>query len=174
MRLWARKATLSLRWSAAQCCSVTNELVRAMTYRMYGAFVASLSVVALMLAANETFARSGAAPHGGFTPTHSISRPSFAHSLRHHRRNNAGIFFPAVGDFSYGPSNGEPLVDVPQPTSGDVRYTYTYDVPWDWAHRYPPAVVPSERPYAPSCPMETVTVPGHGGTEQTVTIMRCY
>jgi hypothetical protein len=170
MQLRARKARLSVR---LECCSVTNELVRAMAYRMYGAFIASLSVVALMLAANETFARSGAAPRGGFTPTHSISHPAFAQSLRHHRRNNVGIFWPGVGDFSYGPSNGEPLVDATQP-SGDVHYTYTYDVPWDWAHRYPPNVIPSDRPYVPSCPAETVTVPGHGGQEQTVSIMRCY
>jgi hypothetical protein len=145
-----------------------------MTYRMYGALIASLGVVALMLAPNETFARSGAAPHGGFTSTRSISHPSVARSLRHHRRNNVGIFWPAVEDFSYGPSNGAPITDVTQPTSGDIHYTETYDVPWDWAHRYPPAVAPSERPYVPSCPAETVTVPGHGGQEQTVSIMRCY
>jgi hypothetical protein len=139
---------------------------------MYGAFIASLSIVALMLAANETFARSGAAQRGGFTSTHSISRPSVAHSLRHHRRNNVGTLWPAVGDYFYGPSNGEPMVDVTQPTSGDIPYAY--DVPWDWAHRYPPAVIPSDRPYVPSCPAETVTVPGVGGKEQTVSIMRCY
>ena len=57
-----------------------NELVRAMAYRMYRAFTASLSVVVLMLAANETFARSGAAPRGGVSPTHSISRPLIAQS----------------------------------------------------------------------------------------------
>src|ERR1700694_1647444 len=144
-----------------------------MTYRMYRAFIASLSVVALMLAANETFARSGAAPRGGVTSTHSISRPSVAHSLRHHRRNNAGTFWPG-GFFYDGPSNGEPLADFTQPPSGDIHHTYTYDVPWDWAHRYPPAVIPSDRPYVSSCPAETVTVPGHDGKERTVSIMRCY
>jgi len=153
-------------------CSVTNELVRAMAYRMYGAFLASLSVVALMLAANETFARSGAAARGGFASTPSSFRPSVAHLLRHHRRNNIGSFWP--GDSFYGPSNGEPLADVTPPASGDVHYTYTHDVPWDWAHRYPPDVTPSDRPYVSSCPAETVTVPGHGGQEQTVSIMRCY
>jgi hypothetical protein len=145
-----------------------------MTYRMYGAVIAFLSVGALMLAANETFARSGAAPRGGVTSTHSISRPSVPPSFRHHRRNNAAILWPGVGGSFYGPSNGEPLVDATQPISGDVRYTYTYDVPWDWAHRYPPAVVPSDRPYVSSCPAETVTVPGRGGKGQTVSIMRCY
>src|ERR1700719_199588 len=110
-----------------------------MTYRMYGALIASLSVVALMLGANETLARSGAAPGGGSASTHPIFRPSVARSLRHHQsfrhhgRNNLGLFWPGVGDFSDGP-NGEPLVDVPPPPPADIRNTYTYDVPWDCAH----------------------------------------
>ena len=145
-----------------------------MTYRMYGAFVGSLSLVALILPANETFARSGAAPRGGVTSTHSIFRPSVAHSLRHHRRNNVGTFWPGAGGFFYGPSNGEPMADFTPPASGDVHYTYTYDVPWDWAHRFPPAVAPSDRPYVPSCPAETVTAPGRYGQEHTINIMRCY
>jgi hypothetical protein len=139
---------------------------------MYGTFIASLGAVALLLAASETSARSGAGARGGFS-THSTSHRSVAQSLRHHRRNNAGIVWPAVGGFFYGPSNGEPMVDVTQP-SGDLHYTYTYDVPWDWAHRYLPAVTPSERAYVPGCPAETVTVPGHDGKEQSVSIMRCY
>jgi hypothetical protein len=164
MHLRARKARLS----ALERCSVTNELVRAMTYRMYGAFIASLSVVALMLGANETFAR------GGFSSTHSFSHRSFAPSFRHHRRNNAEAFWPGVGDSVYGPSSGEPIAGATQPASGDIHYTQTYDVPWDWAHRYPPAVAPSDRPYVSSCPAETVTVPGRDGKEQTVSITRCY
>jgi hypothetical protein len=151
---------------------VTNELVRAMTYRrMYGAFIASLGAVALMLAANETFARSAAGHRGGFTSTHSISHRSVAQSLRHHRRNDVGILWPAEAGFFYGPSNGEASVDVTQPIPDDIPHTNRYDLPWDWAHRYPA----SERPYVPSCPAETVTVPGgHDGKEQTVSIMRCY
>jgi hypothetical protein len=145
-----------------------------MMNRMYrAAFIASLSAIAVMIAANETLARSGAAVRGGFT-AHSISHRSLASSFRHHRRNNAAIVWPAEGDFSYGPSNGEPIGDVTQPTSGDIHYTYTQDVPWDWAHRYPPAVAPSDRPYVPSCPTETVTFPRHDGGDQTVSVMRCY
>jgi hypothetical protein len=155
-------------------CPVTNKLVRVMTYRMYGAFVAALGVMALMLAANETFARSGAAPRAGFASMRPIFRPSVAHLLRHHRRNNVEAFWPGVGDFPYGPSNGGPTLDVAQPTSGDVHYTQTYDVPWDWAHRFPPAVAPSDRPYVQSCSAENVTVPGYDGGERTVSIMRCY
>src|SRR5260370_9822360 len=170
MHLRARKAGLSV---PLGCCSVTNELVCAMTYRMYGALIASLSVVALMLAAHDTCARAGGASRGWFTSTHSISRPSVDHSFRHHRRNNVGIFWPTEGDFSYGPSNGEPLADVTQP-SGDVHYTYTYDVPWDWAHRFPPAVAPSQRPYVPNCPAAPVPVPGRHAREQTVNVIRCY
>jgi hypothetical protein len=46
-------------------------------------------------------------------------------------------------------------------------------VPWDWAHRYPPNVAPSAKPYVSSCPTESVTVPGRGG-DHTVNITRCY
>jgi hypothetical protein len=140
-----------------------------MTYRMYGAFIASLGAVALVLAPGQT----SAAPRGGFTPAHSISHPSVAQSLRHYRRKNLGTLWPVVGDY-YGPSNGEPLVDATPPASGDVRYTTTYDVPWDWAHRFQPIVAPSDRPYVPSCPTENVTVPGRNGKDQTVSVMRCF
>ncbi len=144
-----------------------------MTNRMYGAFIACLGAAALMLAANETFAAgSGAGPRGAFASTHSASRPLAAHALRHHRRNNGGSFWP--GDFYDGSSDGGPVVEAAPPVSGDTHYTYTYDVPWDWAHRYPPAVAPSDRPYVPGCPAETVTVPGRGGKDQTINILRCY
>jgi hypothetical protein len=164
MRLRARKARLS----ALECCSVTSELVRAMTYRMYGVFIASLSVVALMLGTTETFAR------GGSNSARSFSHRPFAPSFRHHRGNNAAAFWPGAGDSSYGPSSGEPIAGAAPGASGDVHYTQTYDVPWDWAHRFPPAVAPSDRPYVSSCPAETVTVPGQDGAEQTVRITRCY
>jgi hypothetical protein len=148
-----------------------------MTHKRYGAFIASLSVVALMLPANEALARSGttaraATARAAFASTHPISRPLLAHSFRHHRRHNA--FWPVVGDSFYGPTGGEPVTDVAPSASGDVHYTYTHDVPWDWAHRYPPAVAPSDRPYVSSCPAETVTVPGRDGQEQTVNVIRCY
>jgi hypothetical protein len=144
-----------------------------MAYRMVGALIASLGAVALMLGTNETFAASGAAPHARMASTH--FRPSVNPSLRHHRRNNFGGFFPGEDGFFYDPSTGEPIVGGPPPASGgDIHYTYTYDVPWDWAHRYPPAVVPSDRPYVSGCPAETVTVRGHDGREQTINIMRCY
>jgi hypothetical protein len=142
-----------------------------MTYKLYGVLIASLSAVALMLGANETFARSGAAHGGGFA---SHAHSPMAQSFRHHRRNNGGTFWPGVGGYFYDSANGEPMADVAQPASGNMHYTYTYDVPWDWAHRFPPAVTPSDRPYVSSCPAETVTVPGRDGREQTVSVMRCY
>ena len=143
-----------------------------MAYRIvYGALIGPLSVAALVLAANDTSARSAQAAPRVASP-HSISRPPV---VGHHRRHHPGAFWPATGGFLYGPpSYGEPRADVNQTISGDIRYTYTYDVPWDWPHRFPPMVAPSDRPYVQSCPAETVTVPGRNGKERTVNIMRCY
>ena len=153
-----------------------------MAYRLYGALIASVGVVALMFGASETFARAGGVLGGASVPAHPMFRPSVARPFGHHRGRRLGGFWPADGGFFYDPSYGEPfggpsggpLGDIGQPPSGDVHYTYTNDVPWDWAHRFPPRVTPSDRPYVPSCPAETVTVPGHNGEEQTINIMRCY
>ncbi len=138
---------------------------------MQKAFIASLGALALTFAASETFAQSGGAPGAGAAAARAMPLAA-AHAFRQHRRHFIG---PAVGGFYDGP-DGAPLVDAAplQPASSDVRYSYTYDVPWDWAHRYPPNVVPSDRPYVSSCGAETVTVPGRGGREQTVNITRCY
>ena len=147
-----------------------------MKNKMYGAFVASLSAVALMLATNETFGEG--APHAGASAsTRATSHHSVARSMQHHRRNNNGVLWTGTGDFLYGLSNGEPTVNVAPPASGDVHYTYTYDVPWDAVHRYPPGVNPSQPgagPYVPGCHAQAVTVPGAGSKEQTVNITRCY
>jgi hypothetical protein len=145
---------------------VIEQLVRAMAYRISAALVASLGVAALMFASStETFARSGAAPRGTFSSRH----PAF----RYHGRV-PGSFWPATGGYGYYDSlPGEPLAEVAPPVSNDVHYTYTTDVPWDWAHRYPPTVVPSDHPYVPSCPTDSVVVPGRDG-DRTVNITRCY
>jgi hypothetical protein len=145
-------------------------------------FIASLGVVALMLATTETFARSGVAPGSGFSSVRPIPRASVVPSFRHHPRHNIGRYWPGAGGYYYGPSNDEPSADVladshagvTQPMSRDIRYTYSYDVPWDWAHRYPPNVVPSDRPYVSSCSAEAVTVPARNGQEKTINITRCY
>jgi hypothetical protein len=148
-------------------------MVRVMTYRMLGALVASVSFVALVVAADESLARPGAAPHAapGVAGARPVAHAPFARPFRHHNRNAFGGFWPTAGGYYDGAPYGGPAIDVTQPSN--VHYTYTYDVPWDWAHRYPPAVVPSDRPYAPSCTTEVVTVPGRGG-EQTVNVTRCY
>ncbi|MGY4288122.1 hypothetical protein ACVWXO_007342 [Bradyrhizobium sp. LM2.7] len=158
-------------------CRVANELVRIMTYRMHGALLASLSAAALLLAASDSFARpGGAAPHGVVATAAPpvAARPPVAPGSRFHRRNNPWVYWPGGGFFYDGAGYSQPFADAGQPLSNDVRYTYTYDVPWDWTHRFPPNVVPSDRPYVPSCPTESVTVPGRGGGEHTVNIMRCY
>ena len=141
-----------------------------MTNRMHKAVIAALGAMALMFAANETFARSGGVQAAGTASVRPIFHAPGAHAFRQHRRNFIG---PAIGGYYYTP-DGAPIVDsVQPPASNDVRYTYTQDVPWDWAHRYPPNVVPSDRPYVPGCGNETVTVPGRNG-DQTINITRCY
>jgi hypothetical protein len=151
-------------------------MVRVMAYRLVGALVASVSFVALAGLAEQAFARSGGAPafagaahaRPAVTPT-PIARAPF----RHHRRAGFGGFWPTVGGYGYydGTPYGTPAIDVTQPSN--VHYTYTYDVPWDWAHRFPPNVVPSDRPYAQSCTTEPVTVPGRSG-DHVVNVTRCY
>ena len=110
---------------------------------MCGTLIASLSVVAFVLAASETFADPAVVRGGVFAPPHPTSHPSVGRSL-HHRRGTGGIW-PTAGGFFYGPSDDEPMVDARQPkTSDDIRYTCTYDIPWDYVHRCPQAVAPRE------------------------------
>ncbi|WP_167406880.1 hypothetical protein [Bradyrhizobium forestalis] len=149
-----------------------------MIARSHGALFASLSAAALLLSSGDSFARpAGAAAPGVVTAVAPpvASRPPIGPGARFHRRSAPWVYWPGGGGFFYdGAGYSQPFVDAGQPLSTDVRYTYTYDVPWDWTHRYPPNVVPSDRPYVPSCPTEQVTVPGRGGSEHTVNIMRCY
>jgi len=143
-----------------------------MTLKIVG-IVASLSAVALTLSAGETFAR--AARGGTAVPfvrpgVPLAPRPPF---VAHHRRGFVGGLWPAGGYYYGGTPYGEPMADSALPGSNEITYTYKQDVPWDWAHRYPPNVAPSDRPYAPACSSEPVTVPGRGG-DQTVNVIRCY
>ena len=154
----------------------SNELVRNMTYHIHGALLASLSAAALLLSPVDSFARpGGAAPHGvSAGPSGAMARAPIGPGARFHRRSSPFVYWPGGGGFYDGAGYSQPFVDAGQPVTTDVRYTYTYDVPWDWTHRFPPNVVPSDRPYVPSCPTEQVRVPGRGGSEHTVNIMRCY
>ncbi|MBH5367915.1 hypothetical protein [Bradyrhizobium glycinis] len=149
-----------------------------MIARSYGALFASLSAAALLLSSSDSPARpAGAAAPGVATAAapSAAARPPIGPGARFHRRSAPWVYWPGGGGYFYdGAGYSEPFADVNQSLSADVRYTYTYDVPWDWTHRYPPNVVPSDRPYVPSCPTEQVTVPGRGGSEHTVNIMRCY
>ena len=94
---------------------------------MQKAFIASLGAAALLLSADVSFARNGGAP-GANAGTVRAMPPAGVHGFRHHRRNFVG---PIVGGY-YG-ADGAPLLDAPQVQAApsDVRYTYTYDVPWD-------------------------------------------
>jgi len=163
--------------------SATNKMVSAMTSKINAALVASVSAIALMLATNAAFA--GPAAAGGHAagsvragaPAH-IARHSLA-PFRPHRRNfgNFGNFWPAFGAYDYPPLAGDSNAAMGMgllPQSNDVRYTYQNDVPWDWAHRFPPNVAPSDKPYVSTCPSESVTVPGRNGQDTTVNIIRCY
>ena len=76
-------------------------------------------------------------------------------------------------------SASEPGVVVRAPRSGDVQYTCSLNIPWDWPHRCPPIVSPEPaldtviRPHATRCPAQTVKIPMADGKERTVTIVRC-
>ncbi len=132
------------------------------------ALIVSLSAIAAVLATSETFAASRSA-RGAFASAH---RPG-SHFSHHDRRSRGAIVWPGDDGFFYGP-NGETTFEGPPLASGGPRTSDTNDIPWDWAHRYPPAVVPSGRPYVSSCGAESVTVPdGRGGNGQ-VNIVRCY
>jgi hypothetical protein len=160
-----------------------------MTYKMYVAFIASLSV-ALTVVSNQSFGRSGAAHSGKSASTHSAFHPSAvrpkshtnAKSLRrHHERNPGWAIWPTAGGFygfdqSLQPSNVERDVDATRSVSEHI--TYTYDVPWDAAHRYLPAEKVNQPivrvyEYVPGCRSQTETVPRGDGTEQTVNMVRC-
>ena len=143
---------------------------RISAYRLSVAVASCLGAAALALCATAASARPGATPGAGVARGPMISHAPSMRAFRHHNRFGGGSYWP--GAYAYG-TTSEPVAETPPPASTDVHYTYTYDVPWDWAHRYPPNVVPSDRPYVSSCPMETVKVLGRAG-EQTVNITRCY
>jgi hypothetical protein len=125
-----------------------------MAYRM--TFLASLSLVALVLGANATFADPGAARGAGFAPGGAgfapggarfapgrPGFPAFPRSLHHQGR--AGSFWPAGGGVFYGLSDeiNEPTPIIPPPKmSDDIRYTCVFDIPWDYVHRCPQYTAP--------------------------------
>jgi hypothetical protein len=148
-----------------------------MTLKIVGV-AAGLCAAALTLPVAEASARGAK----GGPVVASFVRPGVPMSPRpfafhHHRRGLAGGFWPAGGYYYGGPySSGEPVTEASAPLSTDVNVNYTYkqDVPWDWAHRFPPMVTPGDRPYVPGCSNEPVTVGARGGGEHTVNVIRCY
>jgi hypothetical protein len=109
-----------------------------MTYRT--TFIASLSAVALVLGASETFADPGPARGGaGIAPSGRPAFPSFPGSHHHHHRG--GNFWAGGPGVFYGLAPNavdEPLVVAPPlKQSDDLRYTCVYDIPWDYVHRCP-------------------------------------
>ena len=136
----------------------------------------SLAAMVLLLNADQTFAASRGSSHGG---AH-LSSHRLAGHFRHHRgQPQAAVVWPGdFGDYGYGgygyEPNGAAVLDGTQPLPGAISNSNAGDIPWDWAHRFPPTVAPSARPYVSSCGAETLTVPDeHGGTGQ-VNIVRCY
>ena len=146
-----------------------------MKSRMYGVLTASLGAIALMLAGSETFAASRGASHGG---AHMTSH-RFAGHFRHHRgqQQQQGAFIwpgdPEDYGYGYGP-NGAAVLNGTQPLPADIGSSNASDIPWDWAHRYPPMITPSGRPYVSTCGSETMTVPNSQGGTGQVNIIRCY
>ena len=149
-----------------------------MVYRTYWLVLASVSATLASLSATNALAQAQAGHPGAMVSQASaarpVSRPIAARPFRQHPRNNVRGFWPLVGDTAYSAPDGQAVLAYPPQTSADVHYTYTYDVPWDWAHRYPPNVVPSDRAYVPSCSVDPVIVPGRNGQEHAVNVTRCY
>ena len=148
-----------------------------MTYRQHATLLASISLAALIFSASAAAAGS-AAPRAAFAAPHPNIRPPVAGTFHHHHRHGVigGFYWPGYGygDDVAAPSYGAPTVEGAPPAAGELQYTYKHDVPWDWAHRFPPDVTPSSRPYVPSCTDESVTVPGRHGDDHSINVTRCY
>jgi hypothetical protein len=115
-----------------------------MTHKICRTLIASVGAVALVLAASEALADPAITHVGGLAPPHPVS-PSPA-GRPTHRHRGTGVFWPSAGDYYYGPSYDEqPMMDARPPrASDDIRYTCTLDIPWDYVHRCPQPVAPSE------------------------------
>jgi hypothetical protein len=147
-----------------------------MIYMKLGALVA-VGAVTLVIVPNEAVARTGGfgvagAPRAGVAAVRSAPHAfNSLHRFRHRGRQVGGYFWPdnGVAYGVYAPA-AEPMTAPLTGGSNEVRYTTTYDVPWDWVHRFPANVIPSDRPYVPGCDAESV----EAGGGKTVNVIRCY
>ncbi|MCK1639403.1 hypothetical protein IVA95_17745 [Bradyrhizobium sp. 157] len=109
-----------------------------MTYRT--TFIASLSAVALVLAAGQAFADPTVARGAGVAPSRPAF-PAFPKSGHHHHHHRGVSGFWPTGGVVYGLSDEveRPVVveTPPLKTSDDIRFTCVYDIPWDYVHRCP-------------------------------------
>ena len=149
-----------------------------MMNKVYAVLILSLGAT---VAASHAFGGPGTGHAVASAAAHSSVHPSITRSPHHHPGRTVGNFFPATGGFIWNSQPDEAIAPVVSgPISGDINYTYKYDVPWDWAHRYPPGFLGSPPAplapsvsYTPGCPAQTLTVPGADGKNQTVTVVRC-
>lgn len=147
-----------------------------MTYKMYAVSKYAALGVALALASSQAFGGPAVTSSGAAATPHSAPHRPL------HRGPNRTLLPVAGGYYGGDVYNSRPYApELRQPITGDFTYTYKMDVPWDWAHRYPPGFLgaPTQsssqpaRAYVPGCPAQSVTVPGSDGKDQTVSIVRC-
>ena len=131
------------------------------------AFAAALAAAAsLSFIAPE---RASAAPaHAG------SSHPGGGHGhhalVRSRGLRNAGWGLWGNGAVVYAAPQSPAIEPVAGVGALSQHVTYTYDVPWDAVHRYPPAAYE----YGQGCHTQHQTVPKSGGGKQSVNIIRCY
>jgi len=146
---------------------LTDGLVCVMS-RMFGVLIASLGAFTLSLAANEASAGSQGRFHASFAST---SHRPLAHRPHHHHRSQDALVWPGFDDGFHGAgAQDAPLASGP----AGGAYPTPEIIPWDWAHRFPPMVARSDKPYVMTCPTETVTVPDGRGGQGQVNVTRCY
>jgi len=135
--------------------------------------------VGLAMTASGAFAASGAAPGAAVSASghagggHANAGRAGSHAIARARGSrNAGWGLWGNGAVIYGAPPSPGVEGVPSVAALSEHVTYTYDVPWDAVHRYPPALRTYEQ--AQGCHTQQQTVPRPDGGKQSVNIIRCY